>query len=319
MNSPRVFDCFTFNDELFLLDFRLHVLDPVVDYFVIVEADRTHQGTPKALIFHETRGSFERWSRKIIHVAVSDMPASTDAWVLENFQRRAIIRGLGAAAPSDIVMISDVDEVPNPAVIKDIRSREFSGTLGLELRASYFFLDLIEPTPAGWTPKVCHFRNLTDPHALRDSPADEVLRQAGWHLSWLATQIDPAKKLRAFAHEEFNIPRFRASKHVKRCQGLGVDLFGRFVLEPLPWSQLEGPLRDLGTSYPELLHGPRGRWSTFLARRYVTNIRAMRYLPLWLTERHPVASYLVAVALLAVSWPLRAGSRLVRAGDRESE
>ena len=67
-----VIDCFTFNDELVLLEVRLRLLDSVVDRFVLVEADLTHQGAPKNLIFLENAHQFARWRDKITHVVVQE-------------------------------------------------------------------------------------------------------------------------------------------------------------------------------------------------------------------------------------------------------
>ena len=110
-----VYDCFTFFNELDLLDIRLHELDPVVDYFVIVEATKTHSGQPKPLMFSQNRHNYAAFSNKIIHVVVDDMPPVIDGdrWPLENHQRRCIARGLTACCGRDIIAISDLDEIPD--------------------------------------------------------------------------------------------------------------------------------------------------------------------------------------------------------------
>ena len=98
--DPRIFDCFTFSNELDLLEFRLDLLSPVVDQFVIVEAPRTHSGLEKPLVFQENQRRFERHLDKITHVVVDDLPSPIpDRWVPEQFQRQAIVRGLGDADP----------------------------------------------------------------------------------------------------------------------------------------------------------------------------------------------------------------------------
>src|SRR5215831_3102956 len=109
LNRPvaRVFDCFTFATELDLLEFRLDLLDPVVDRFVIVEAPRSHAGDPKPLTFDENRARFARHLPKIEHIVVDDLPPPVpDRWVPENFQRDAISRGLHDAHADDLVTIT---------------------------------------------------------------------------------------------------------------------------------------------------------------------------------------------------------------------
>lgn len=304
-HRARLWDCFTFNDEMLLLEFRLGLLDRVVDRFVLVEADTTHQGEPKELVFAANLDRFARWLPKINHVVVRDMPPATDAWVPENFQRRAIMRGLVDADPWDIALISDVDEIPDPDAVRALKEMSLARPLGLAVRTTYFCVDLKEPNPSGWIPKACRVGDLTDPHAVRDAQDTPALPSAAWHLAWLSTQIDPGTKLERYAHVEYNTPWFKSARHARRCRELGVDLFGRFVLLPVPWEELGEPIQALATAHPELVHGPRGRWRSLLARCYMTNVWAARFLPLWLTDRHPVFTFMVAGAIRVVSFPIR--------------
>jgi len=73
------------------------------DRFVVVEATRTHSNVPKPLHFAENAARFAPFADKIVHVVVDDMPAHGDAWTRENFQRNALVRGLRAAHPNDLV------------------------------------------------------------------------------------------------------------------------------------------------------------------------------------------------------------------------
>lgn len=117
----RVYDCFTFFNELDLLEIRLNELDPVVDYFVLVEATKTFSGKQKPLYYNENRKLFSQFSDRIIHVVVDDMPTviNNNRWPLETFQRKCIWRGLHSCVSNDIVLISDVDEIPTAALVKD--------------------------------------------------------------------------------------------------------------------------------------------------------------------------------------------------------
>ncbi len=119
----KIYDCFTFFNELDLLEIRLNILNPVVDYFVIVEASKTHSGSEKKLIFLNNKDQFKEFSEKIIHIIVDDMPSisNNDRWILENFQRNAISRGLTKCNADDLIMISDLDEIPNLEKIDSIK------------------------------------------------------------------------------------------------------------------------------------------------------------------------------------------------------
>lgn len=105
-----IYDCFTFFNELELLELRLNELAGIVDKFVLVEATQTHTNQLKPLYFQENRARFSAFRDKIIHVVVDDLPVSKDAWVPENFQRNAIARGLVNCQPDDFILVSDLDE-----------------------------------------------------------------------------------------------------------------------------------------------------------------------------------------------------------------
>ena len=111
----KIYDCFTFNNELDLLELRLNILNDKVDFFVLVEASKTHSGEDKDLIFERNKKRFDRFLDKIIHIKIDDMPEliNGNRWILENFQRNAIMRGLSDCKDDDVVIISDLDEIPN--------------------------------------------------------------------------------------------------------------------------------------------------------------------------------------------------------------
>lgn len=74
-----VYDCFTFFNELDLLEIRLNTLDSVVDRFVLVEANKTFSNMEKPLYFKENEGRFEKFKDKIIHIVVEDFPEFDNA------------------------------------------------------------------------------------------------------------------------------------------------------------------------------------------------------------------------------------------------
>lgn len=134
---PRVFDCFTFFNELDILDIRLAELDPLVDFFVLVEATRTFTGKPKPLYYADNRQRYERYVDKIIHVVVDDLPLDAPThWIREAHQRNAIMRGLTQARPDDRIIISDCDEIPKSNLLQ-----RALGFCGLSHRIVMFWCD----------------------------------------------------------------------------------------------------------------------------------------------------------------------------------
>ncbi|MDE6220450.1 MAG: glycosyltransferase, partial [Lachnospiraceae bacterium] len=117
-----VYDCFQFFNELDILKIRLNVLDPVVDRFVISEATETFSGLKKPLYYEENKEMFVEFQDKIIHVVVDDTPRGADWGTHERdtFQKNAVTRGLKDCTDDDIVIFSDLDEIPNPDKIREI-------------------------------------------------------------------------------------------------------------------------------------------------------------------------------------------------------
>ena len=90
----KVFDCFTFYNELDLLEIRLSELYPVVDHFVLAEANVTYTNNSKRMIFAENREYFRRFQDKLIYVAVDDMPRDTDdPWTRSGFSATPLYVG----------------------------------------------------------------------------------------------------------------------------------------------------------------------------------------------------------------------------------
>ena len=115
-----IYDCFSYWDEDLLLDLRLKILNKFIDYFVIVEGNKTWQNNPKELRFDLNK--FKKFRDKIIYIPVTDLPDGDDPYLRENFQRNSILKGLKNAKPDDIIIISDLDEIPNPKKISTFRA-----------------------------------------------------------------------------------------------------------------------------------------------------------------------------------------------------
>lgn len=121
-----LYDCFTFFNEVELLEVRLRLLAPIVDYFVIVEADKTLRGKSKKFNLDINNSIVKKYKDKIRYIQVTDMPAvsGNGQWQLEYHQRNSIIRGLYDCQEEDLILISDIDEIPDPVVLKRLKNNE---------------------------------------------------------------------------------------------------------------------------------------------------------------------------------------------------
>ena len=115
-----VYDCIPFFNELDILKLRLHILDPLVDKFVIEEATVTFSGQPKELCFEKNKELFREFLPKIEYIVVDNSPVDTTTHLRDKFQKNALVRGLEDADDKDVILLSDVDEIPNPRVLKEI-------------------------------------------------------------------------------------------------------------------------------------------------------------------------------------------------------
>ena len=121
----KLIDCFMYFDEDLVLDIRLNTLNDEVDKFIIVEATKNHAGENKKLNFKIE--NFQKFKNKIHYIVVDDMPENVKSqkkgWhenhVRDQFQRNAIERGYKEYSEDDLIMISDIDEIPNPSKIKE--------------------------------------------------------------------------------------------------------------------------------------------------------------------------------------------------------
>lgn len=221
-------DCFLFNDELELLEIRLHELDRIVDMFVVVESDRTFTGAKKESTFLNNRHKFRDFTNKITHVIVRDMPDNCDAWTRERWQRNAIVRGLKNLRDTDVVMISDADEIPSPlaASCSNVAKRLWT----FEQRLSYYHVNRYAQHNGLWhgTQALPYgLLKLTTPQAVRDqrNGCKLTVADGGWHFSYLGGSARIANKLKSFAHQEYNTPERTDEQGITRDITEGNDLF----------------------------------------------------------------------------------------------
>jgi hypothetical protein len=209
--SKRVFDCFTFFNELDLLELRLNELYEQVDFFVLAEAPVTFQGQPKPLVYAENKPRFAAFRDKIIHLVVNDMPVSPNPWDREHHQRNALRRALPIAAPDDIIIISDADEIVSRDAIDILRVT--TGFTQINMPMYQYYMNLREQH--GWN-KVFAFTygllaEIPDFNWVRTSQNEAFERfagrnrklfNAGWHFTYLGGAERIRQKLQAFSHTE---------------------------------------------------------------------------------------------------------------------
>ena len=141
-----IYDCVPFFNELDILKLRMQIMAPYVDFFVIEEASVTFSGEPKRMIFAENRQLFAEFEEKIRYVAVENSPLEgVTTHERDKFQKNQLIRGLSDCRPEDIIIFSDVDEIPNPkTLVRLIEAFEPGKVYHLAQRMFYCFLNMEE-------------------------------------------------------------------------------------------------------------------------------------------------------------------------------
>ena len=178
----KIFDCFMYFDEEIVLEVRLNTLDKFVDYFVIVESKFTHKGDPRDLKFNHKK--FEKFKDKIIYLIYDELPKEVEpinnqdnqnevsrkslwnAIYRENGQRNHIEKGLIDAKENDIILISDVDEIPN---LTNINFKEVNKKILLFKQDMFYYKFNLSLPDLIWTgTKGCKKKHLINPQWLRN-------------------------------------------------------------------------------------------------------------------------------------------------------
>ena len=178
-------------DEDLLLNLRFNILNDIVDYFVIVEGNKTWQNNFKKLRFNIN--NFTKFKKKIIYISVENMPDGLNPWIRENFQRNCITRGIFKASDNDLIIISDLDEIPNPEAIKKFKINTKYAVL--KQNHYYYKLNLqAEKNPFWLGSRVCVKKFLKSPQWLRNLKfkrypfwridklrLNNIIEEGGWH------------------------------------------------------------------------------------------------------------------------------------------
>jgi beta-1,4-mannosyl-glycoprotein beta-1,4-N-acetylglucosaminyltransferase len=220
-------------DEELVADVRLNTLDQYVDYFIIVESRFTHKGDQRELKFDHKR--FEKFKDKIIYLIYDKEPKGIEivksdddeeeksrkyifnAAYRENGQRNYIEKGLLNADKNDIILISDVDEIPN---LVNINFNEINEKIILFRQNMFYYKFNLYLPDLIWTgTKGCKKKHLINPQWLRNVKdrkypfyridtffsknkykSIKYFNNGGWHFTNIKTAKEIEYKLRSYLH-----------------------------------------------------------------------------------------------------------------------
>jgi len=224
----KIYDGFIFFNELDLLELRLMTLDKIVDYFVIIEANMTHTGNPKEYVLNKEHPLLKKYGDKIRYIQTT-LPYKNQALANEVYQRNMIMEGVKDAEPDDYIMISDLDEIPHPDGIMDgINNHKWERFI-MEQKLTYYYINCLTKLPWHGT-VVLKKKLLRSPQITRDVDRRNppcVIKEGGWHYSFLGNEEQIREKLEAYSEVTTNKDVFKSEEHLAKCRATGADLFNR--------------------------------------------------------------------------------------------
>jgi beta-1,4-mannosyl-glycoprotein beta-1,4-N-acetylglucosaminyltransferase len=294
----NIYDCFMYFDEDLLLDLRLNVLNKYVKKFVITEATYTHNGTKKKLKFDINK--FKKFKDKIIYLIVDEPPPNLleliddepqnkrgeklilNGMARDYHQRDWLAKGIKEANENDLILISDLDEIPNLSKVDF--SKINNKIIIFQQNMFYYKLNLLYENFFWYGSKACKKKHLISPQWLRNIKAKKYskfrvdllfskkkyidiffIKNGGWHFTYLKTPEDLQKKLLNFAHHyEFeksglkidDIRKLMFEKRVVYDHNVdqrGFKWSGRALLKKVKYFSLPGYISENLNKYKDWL------------------------------------------------------------------
>ena len=231
----KIYDCFMFFDEEMLLDLRLNILDKYVDKFIVTEATYMHSGKSKKLNFDINK--FSKFKEKIIYNVIDKQPSNlvsinkeddketkgkkliNNSNKREHYQREMALKSLDEADPNDIILINDVDEIPN---LKNVDFMKVNKKLIFFKQKMFCYkFNLLYEGISWHGSRACKKKDFISPQWLRDAKHKKypmwrldtffskikyssihLVENGGWHFTNIKTPEDIEKKYLNFLHHQ---------------------------------------------------------------------------------------------------------------------
>ena len=231
----KIYDCFCFFNEFDILDLRLNILDPYVDYFVLCESSVTHVGTKKPFFFDENKERYKQFLGKIIHLKIEDSPDrfthlpvikhpqnyddvelnkiydfiatqterfnvySQPNYGRDFFQKECVRRGLEGCSDDDVIISSDVDEIPDPEILKNIAKLDRDKYYTFNQNFYCYYLNVLKERNWGGS-RMGSYGKLKN-YSYNELRAQQniILEEGGWHFSFMGGPEQVRKKLTSYS------------------------------------------------------------------------------------------------------------------------
>ena len=238
-----IYDCFQYFNEDHMVDLRLNILNKYVDFFVISESTKTHQGDTKRLNFDIN--NFPKFKNKIKYV-VADYQENINfknhaggESLIEQHQRNSLIEGIKDARLDDLIILSDSDEIPDMTKLNQIKTG--SKFIAFSQMMFMYKLNLQNLYEKNWIgTKACLKKNFPLPQKLRNmkfknypfwriDKSNTQIINGGWHFSFLQSPKKIAEKIKSYSHGEFNTKELVDENKIEEKIKHNKDIFNRDI------------------------------------------------------------------------------------------
>jgi len=235
-----IYDCFQYFNEDHMVDLRLNILNEHVDYFIISESTKTHQGKNKEINFDIKK--FTKFKHKIKFI-VADYKEEINFTKhtggespIEQHQRNSLIKGLEKASSDDLVILSDTDEIPDLTKLSEINNKK--KYIAFCQKMFMYKLNLQNLNESDWigskVTKVKHLKSMQELRNMkfknypfwRIDKFNQQIIYGGWHFSFLQSPEQILKKIKSYSHGEFNKENLE-KKEIERKIINNEDIFDR--------------------------------------------------------------------------------------------
>lgn len=219
-----IYDCTIFFKELELLELRFNILNDIVDVFCICESNKTFTGITKPYYFEENFQQFARFKNKILYKKIT-FDDFKNPWDNENFQRNESVHG--DFLDNDIILLSDVDEIPNPDILRNIQVQDEDV---LHFKQHIYYYNLNTKLDMDWYGTKAfkkHILKQYTPAQIRHLEIKNILENGGWHFSYFGNKVFIEEKLNSFSHTEFNNSFYKSN--IEQSVKNKKDLFNRNI------------------------------------------------------------------------------------------
>ena len=266
-----IFDCFQYFNEDHIVDLRFNILDEYVDFFVVVESTVNHQGQTRKL--HFDKNKYKKFQNKIVYIEVDDTPDNIKKphtggeSLVEQHQRNSIMKGLNKSQDNDLIILSDVDEIPDLNKLKVFDKNKYAV---FSQKMFMYKLNLLNLNENNWHgSKICLKKNLKSPQWLRNLKFKkypfwridkqknlQIIDNGGWHFAYLQDVKNISKKIKSFAHGEFNKAEIVSEKNIELKINQGEDVLGRgYKIKKI----------EIDSSYPKYIINNKDKLKNWIA------------------------------------------------------